>query len=108
MIGQQHAMTGQISAVWNIFLSVPTVGALLIGGTLSGMLGIGGGVLAEQGPGERERRGALADPGRTVEQVGVSETPGSDHAAQEGGGLGLSQQVCELHDRHAWSVQDAA
>jgi hypothetical protein len=38
MIGQQHAMTGQISAVWNIFLSVPTVGALLIGGTLSGML----------------------------------------------------------------------
>ena len=37
-IGQQHAMTGQVSAVWNIFLSVPTVGALLIGGTLSGML----------------------------------------------------------------------
>jgi MFS family permease len=38
MIGQQHAMTGQISAVWNIFASIPTVGALLIGGTLSGML----------------------------------------------------------------------
>jgi MFS family permease len=38
MIGQQHAMTGQISAVWNIFLSIPTVGALLIGGTLSGLL----------------------------------------------------------------------
>ena len=37
-IGQQHAMTGQISAVWNVFLSIPTVGALLIGGTLSGML----------------------------------------------------------------------
>jgi hypothetical protein len=37
-IGQQHAMTGQISAVWNIFTSVPTVGALLIGGMLSGML----------------------------------------------------------------------
>src|ERR1700730_16623022 len=37
-IGQQHAMTGQISAVWNVFLSVPTVAALLIGGTLSGML----------------------------------------------------------------------
>jgi Major Facilitator Superfamily len=37
-IGQQHAMTGQVSAAWNIFLSVPTVGALLIGGTLSGML----------------------------------------------------------------------
>src|SRR3984957_3640256 len=38
VIGQQHAMTGQVSAVWNIFLSIPTVGALLIGGTLSGML----------------------------------------------------------------------
>jgi hypothetical protein len=37
-IGQQHAMTGQISAVWNVFLSIPTVGALLLGGTLSGML----------------------------------------------------------------------
>ena len=30
MIGQQHAMTGQISAVWNVFLSIPTVAALLI------------------------------------------------------------------------------
>ena len=38
MIGQQHAMSGQISAVWNIFASVPTVGALLIGGTLSDLL----------------------------------------------------------------------
>src|SRR5271169_5753162 len=38
MIGQQHAMTGQISAVWNIFASVPLVGAFLIGGTLSGLL----------------------------------------------------------------------
>jgi hypothetical protein len=37
-IGQQHAMTGQISAAWNVFLSIPTVGALLIGGSLSGML----------------------------------------------------------------------
>jgi hypothetical protein len=37
-IGQQHAMTGQISAVWNVFASIPTVGALLIGGTLSGLL----------------------------------------------------------------------
>jgi hypothetical protein len=37
-IGQQHAMTGQISTVWNVFLSIPTVAALLIGGTLSGML----------------------------------------------------------------------
>ncbi len=38
VIGQQHAMTGQISAVWNVFLSIPTVGALLIGGVLSGRL----------------------------------------------------------------------
>jgi drug/metabolite transporter (DMT)-like permease len=38
VIGQQHAMTGQVSAVWNVFLSFPTVAALLIGGTLSGML----------------------------------------------------------------------
>jgi Major Facilitator Superfamily len=37
-IGQQHAMTGQISAVWNIFASIPTVAALLLGGTLSGLL----------------------------------------------------------------------
>jgi MFS family permease len=37
-IGQQHAMTGQISAVWNVFLSIPTVAALLVGGELSGML----------------------------------------------------------------------
>jgi len=38
VIGQQHAMTGQVSAVWNVFLSIPTVGALLIGGKLSGLL----------------------------------------------------------------------
>ena len=38
VIGQQHAMTGQVSAAWNVFLSIPTFGALLIGGTLSGML----------------------------------------------------------------------
>jgi hypothetical protein len=31
-------MSGQVSAVWNIFASVPTVGALLIGGTLSDVL----------------------------------------------------------------------
>jgi MFS family permease len=37
-IGQQHVMSGQVSAVWNIFASVPTVGALLIGGTLSDVL----------------------------------------------------------------------
>jgi predicted MFS family arabinose efflux permease len=34
-IGQQHAMTGQISAVWNAFLSIPTMAALLAGGMLS-------------------------------------------------------------------------
>jgi hypothetical protein len=38
VIGQQHAMTGQVSAVWNVFLSIPTVGALLMGGKLSGLL----------------------------------------------------------------------
>jgi len=38
LIGQQHAMTGQVSAVWNVFLSIPTFAALLIGGTLSSML----------------------------------------------------------------------
>lgn len=38
MIGQQHAMTGQISAAWNIFASIPAVGALLIGGALSNLL----------------------------------------------------------------------
>jgi predicted MFS family arabinose efflux permease len=38
MLGQQHAMTGQISAVWNVFLSIPTFAALLAGGSLSGLL----------------------------------------------------------------------
>ena len=28
-IGQQHAMTGQISAAWNVFASIPLVAALL-------------------------------------------------------------------------------
>ena len=37
-IGQQHAMTGQISAAWNVFASIPTVAALLFGGMLSGLL----------------------------------------------------------------------
>lgn len=37
-IGQQHAMTGQISAAWNVFASVPMVAALLIGGWLSTFL----------------------------------------------------------------------
>ena len=37
-IGQQHVMSGQISAAWNIFGSLPTVAALLAGGALSDML----------------------------------------------------------------------
>jgi Na+/melibiose symporter-like transporter len=37
-IAQQHAMTGQVSAVWNVLLSIPTVAALLLGGSLSGLL----------------------------------------------------------------------
>ncbi len=37
-IGQQHAMTGQISAAWNIFSSIPLVASLLIGGWLSSLL----------------------------------------------------------------------
>src|SRR3984957_238036 len=38
MICQQHSISGQVSAVWNIFGSLPTVAALLLGGTLSGFL----------------------------------------------------------------------
>jgi MFS family permease len=37
-IGQQHLMSGQVSAVWNIFLSLCGVAVLLIGGTLSDVL----------------------------------------------------------------------
>ena len=37
-IGQQHAMSGQLSAVWNVFSSVPNAAALLLGGSLSAML----------------------------------------------------------------------
>jgi Na+/melibiose symporter-like transporter len=37
-IGQQHAMSGQISAVWNIFTSLPIVVAFLVGGSLSDLL----------------------------------------------------------------------
>lgn len=37
-LGQQHAMSGQISAVWNIFGSIPAVAALLAGGSLSNLL----------------------------------------------------------------------
>jgi hypothetical protein len=38
VLGQQHAMTGQLSAAWNVFLSIPTFAALLAGGALSGLL----------------------------------------------------------------------
>ncbi len=34
-LGQQHAMAGQVSAVWNIFSSLPGVAALILGGILS-------------------------------------------------------------------------
>ena len=37
-LGQQHLMSGQISAAWNIAASVPTIAALLIGGALSDLL----------------------------------------------------------------------
>jgi MFS family permease len=37
-IGQQHVMSGQVSTMWNIFLSVPVLGAFLIGGALSDQL----------------------------------------------------------------------
>ena len=38
VLGQQHAMSGQISAVWNVFLAMPSVAALLAGGALSDVL----------------------------------------------------------------------
>ena len=38
VLGQQHAMPGQISAAWNIFGSVPTVAAFLLGGAISDLL----------------------------------------------------------------------
>lgn len=34
-LGQQHAMTGQMSTVWNLFTALPAVLAFLIGGELS-------------------------------------------------------------------------
>ena len=37
-IGQQRAISGQISAVWNIFASIPNIAALLLGGSLSSLL----------------------------------------------------------------------
>ncbi len=38
MIGQQHVMSGQISTVWNIAISIPTIAGLLMGGILSSAL----------------------------------------------------------------------
>ncbi len=37
-LGQQHVMSGQMSAVWNIFGSLPGIVALLAGGSLSNLL----------------------------------------------------------------------
>jgi Na+/melibiose symporter-like transporter len=37
-IGQQHAISGHLSAVWNIFSSIPNTAAFLVGGSLSAML----------------------------------------------------------------------
>ena len=41
-IGQQHAMTGRVSTVWNVFGSLPGIAALLIGGAVSDILERGG------------------------------------------------------------------
>ena len=38
MLGQQHVMSGQVSAVWNIVGALPGIAALLIGGRLSNLL----------------------------------------------------------------------
>ena len=37
-IGQQHVMSGQISAAWNIFGSLPGIAALILGGFLSDLM----------------------------------------------------------------------
>ncbi len=37
-IGQQHAMSGRISTLWNVFGSIPGIAALLVGGDLSDWL----------------------------------------------------------------------
>jgi MFS family permease len=37
-IGQQHVMSGQVSAAWNIFGSFPGIAALLLGGSLSDLM----------------------------------------------------------------------
>ncbi|HUC65285.1 MAG TPA: MFS transporter [Stellaceae bacterium] len=38
VLGQQHVMSGQISAVWNIVASLPVMAALFAGGSLSDLL----------------------------------------------------------------------
>ena len=42
-LGQQHTMSGQVSAVWNIVLSVIGVASLVLGGMLSDVLEVEGG-----------------------------------------------------------------
>jgi hypothetical protein len=37
-IGEQHALTGQMSAVWNVFTALPAILAFLIGGSFSDFL----------------------------------------------------------------------
>jgi MFS family permease len=37
-IGQQHVMSGQVSAAWNIFGSLPGIAALILGGSLSDLM----------------------------------------------------------------------
>jgi Major Facilitator Superfamily len=37
-LGQQHVMSGQVSATWNIFGSLPGIAALILGGSLSDLM----------------------------------------------------------------------
>jgi Major Facilitator Superfamily len=37
-LGDQHAMTGQMSAIWNLFTALPAIIAFLIGGTITDFL----------------------------------------------------------------------
>jgi nitrate/nitrite transporter NarK len=37
-LGQQHVMSGQISATWNVFGSLPGIAALILGGFLSDLM----------------------------------------------------------------------
>src|SRR5215470_18641498 len=38
VLGQQHAMSGQVSAVWNVVTSIPAIAAFFVGGVVSEML----------------------------------------------------------------------